>query len=458
MKNEDTQNITSSHQTGLNILVVDDESNIRKTLSLCLETEGHYVTAISNFDDAVQTIKEGAFDIAFLDIRLGVKNGLDLIPYLQANSTKIKIVVITAYASIDSAVEAIRKGATDYIPKPFTPSQIKIVLQKLTELRSLQQRIDDLKSSLNSSMPEIDFSTKNPQMLKAIEIGKETSQTDVNILLKGESGTGKTMLAKAIHEWSKRADKPFVLVSCPTLSAELLESELFGHAKGAFTNAIKDYPGRISQCQEGTLLLDEIGDLPLSIQPKLLRFIQEKKYERIGENITRASDVRIITATNIDLERAVKEGKFREDLFYRLNVVEIEIPPLRKRIEDIENLANKMLIFFGHHNHRIFKGFSGDAMKYLKKYSWPGNVRELRNTIERAAIFCKNEYVSKEFLPEKILESEGTLHLGDPVALSKIEEMHIRRVLASTNSLQEAAEILGIDQATLWRRRKMYKI
>jgi len=448
----------NNNQTGFSILVIDDESNIRKTLSLYLETEGHRVVGISNFEDAIQEIKKGAYDIAFLDLRLGVKNGLDLIPYLQANSPGIKIVVITAYASIDSAVEAIRRGATDYIPKPFTPSQIKIVLQKVNELKSLQQKIDDLKTSLDSSFPEIDFLTKNAQMQKAIELAKEAAQTDANILLKGESGTGKTICAKAIHEWSKRADKPFVVVSCPTLSTELLESELFGHAKGAFTNAIRDYAGRISQCQHGTLLLDEIGDLPLSIQPKLLRFIQEKKYERIGENITRESNVRIITATNIDLEKAVKEGKFREDLFYRLNVIEIEIPPLRNRVEDIENIAHKMLVFFGYHNHRIFKGFTEEAMQYLKRYSWPGNVRELRNTMERAAIFCKNEYVSKEFFPEKILESEENPRLGDPVSLAKIEEMHIRRVLASTNSLQEAAEILGIDQATLWRRRKIYQV
>jgi NtrC-family two-component system response regulator AlgB len=210
--------------------------------------------------------------------------------------------------------------------------------------------------------------------------------------------------------------------------------------------------------QEGTLFLDEIGDLPLSIQPKLLRFIQDKKYERIGENITRNADVRLIAASNIDLGKAVAEGRFREDLYYRLNVVEIEIPPLRERKEDIVAIASNMLLFFGRSNHRIYKGFSADALEILKKYPWPGNLREMRNTIERIAIFCKTEIVGKECLPEKINESERIPHLGEPIHLDKIEEIHIRRILATTTSLQHAAETLGIDTATLWRKRKKYGI
>ena len=265
-------------------------------------------------------------------------------------------------------------------------------------------------------------------------------------------------MAKAIHDWSPRAGKPFLSVSCPSLSAELLESELFGHAKGSFTGALKDFPGRISLGQEGTLFLDEIGDLPLSIQPKLLRFIQEKKYERVGENITRNADVRLIAASNLDLGKAVAEGRFREDLYYRLNVVEIEIPPLRERKEDIEAIANNMLLFFGRSNHRAYKGFSAEALATLNNYSWPGNLRELRNTIERITIFCKTEIVGKECLPEKISESEEMPRLGDAVNLDKIEEIHIRRILAAAASMQQAAETLGIDTATLWRKRKKYGI
>lgn len=442
----------------MNVLVVDDETNIRKTIAICLEIEGCQVRSVSNFDDAVNEIKQGVFDVAFLDLRLGTKNGLELIPYLQFHSPRAKIVIITAYASIDSAIEAIRKGATDYIPKPFTPAQIKMVINKINEIGDMQRQIEYLKSSLTLSVPEIDFSTKSTAMQKVMSVAQEAAASSANILLKGESGSGKTILAKAIHDWSQRSDKPFLSVSCPSLSAELLESELFGHAKGSFTGALKDYPGRISLAQEGTLLLDEIGDLPLSIQPKLLRFIQEKKYERLGENITRNADVRLIAASNIDLGKAVAEGRFREDLYYRLNVVEIEVPPLRERKEDIATIADNMLLFFGRSNHRAYKGFSAEALATLKKYSWPGNLRELRNTIERITIFCKTEVVGKECLPEKINESEEIPRLGDALNLNKIEEIHIRRILAAAASLQQAAETLGIDVATLWRKRKKYGI
>jgi len=442
----------------LSVLVVDDETNIRKTISLCLEIEGCRVRAVSNFADAVSEIKQGVFDVAFLDLRLGTQNGLELIPYLQFHSPRAKIVIITAYASIDSAIDAMRKGANDYLPKPFTPAQIKMIIAKISEIGDMQRQIDFLKSSLTASVPEIDLSTKNAAMQKILAVTQEAAASSASILLKGESGSGKTILAKAIHDWSPRAGKPFLSVSCPSLPVELLESELFGHAKGSFTGALKDFPGRISLAQEGTLFLDEIGDLPLAIQPKLLRFIQEKKYERIGENITRNADVRLIAASNLDLGKAVGEGRFGEDLYYRLNVVEIEMPPLRERKEDIEAIASNMLQFFGRSNHRAYKGFNAEAMDALKKYSWPGNLRELRNTIERVAIFCKTETVGRECLPEKICESAESPRLGDAVNLDKIEEVHIRRILAAASSIQEAAETLGIDTATLWRKRKKYDI
>jgi NtrC-family two-component system response regulator AlgB len=276
--------------------------------------------------------------------------------------------------------------------------------------------------------------------------------------LTGENGTGKSILARAIHGWSKRVNKPFAEISCPALSAELLESEFFGHVKGAFTGAARDHSGRIAFCEGGTLFLDEIGDLPLSVQPKLLRFIQEREYERLGDHVTRKADVRLIAATNTNLEEAVKNHRFREDLFYRLNVIQIEIPPLRERPEDVLNLARRLLTFFGRSNHKASQRFTDDALQVLRRYSWPGNVRELRNVIERASILCNSESVGIEHLPEKLLNVEACQKPDDLASLDTIEETHIRRVLASTKSLQEAADILGIDQATLWRRRKLYNI
>jgi two-component system, NtrC family, response regulator AlgB len=442
----------------LHILIVDDEQNIRKTLSVYLEAEGHTVVSVSNFKDAVMKNSLQSFDMAFVDLRLGMDNGLDLIPVLLATSPWIKIVVITAYASIDTAVEAIKRGATDYIPKPFTPAQVELSVKKVAEVRTLEQRINVLQTDLNSINPGIEFISESPSMQRTIELARQVAESDSIVLLTGENGTGKSVIARAIHTWSTRTQKPFVEISCPSLSAELLESELFGHVKGAFTGAVRDNPGRIATCEGGTLFLDEIGDLPPSVQPKLLRFIQERNYERLGDNITRKANVRLITATNTDLEQAVKDHRFREDLYYRLNVISIAIPPLRARQEDIASLAERMLNFFGRTNHRPMQRFTEEAMKELKHYPWPGNVRELRNTVERASILCRSESVGVEYLPEKFAGSEESIRPGELVSLEKLEEMHIRRVLASTKSLQEAADILGVNQATLWRWRKKYNI
>jgi len=442
----------------LNILVVDDEINIRKTLAVCLETEGHTVVAVSNFEDAVAEASRRSFELAFVDLRLGMADGLDLIPQLLAKISWLKIIVITAYASIDTAVEAMRRGATDYIPKPFTPAQVKLSVSMVAQIRSLEQKVSALQEDVGRLNPEFDFSTTSQSMQQAISEVRQVAPSDATVLLRGESGTGKTVLARMLHVWSRRAQKPFGVVSCPTLSTELLESELFGHARGAFTGAVRDNPGRIAASEGGTLLLDEIGDVPLALQPKLLRFVQERVYERVGEYVTRRADVRVVAATNIDIEQAVAGGRFREDLFYRLNVIQIEIPPLRQRQEDIGVLAQRLLAFFGRNNHRLFKGFTDDALQALKGYSWPGNIRELRNVIERAAILCPADIVGIAYLPAFIAPDEALPQLGDPVPLKQIEEQHIRRVLATTKSLQEAADVLGIDQATLWRKRKDYGI
>ena len=450
----DGQEIVSP--ASLRILVVDDELNIRRTLTICLESDGHRVTSVANVQDAMAEASRRSFDLAFVDIRLGTEDGLDLIPALRTTAPWLKIIIITAYASIDSAIEAMRRGATDYIPKPFTPAQIQLAVRKAFEMRTLEQRVASLQEDLGRAHPEIDFSSACPAMQRAVNLARQAAASDATILLRGESGTGKTFLARAIHAWSRRAEKPLGVVSCPSFSRELLESELFGHVKGAFTGAVRDNPGRLAACEGGTLFLDEISDLPLALQPKLLRFVQDKEYERVGEAVARKAEVRLIAATNIVLEKAVKEGRFREDLYYRINVIQIEIPPLRERSEDVVTVAERLLAFHGRNNHRLDLAFTNDALDALRRHTWPGNLRELSNVVERAAILCRTNRIGIESLPAVLVPGDSAPKIGDPVTLERIDEEHVRRVLAGARSLQEAADILGIDQATLWRRRKKY--
>ena len=331
-----------------------------------------------------------------LDLRLGTESGLELIPKLDSACPSMKIVVITAYASIHTAVEAMRRGAFDYLPKPFTPDQVRMITQKVTEIKNLEFKVAELQEVLQETAPQISLTSLNAAMQRTLAMARRVAESEATVLIRGESGTGKTILARAMHSWSRRKKKKFGVVSCPTLSTDLLESELFGHIKGAFTGAHRDNSGRLASCDGGTLFLDEVGDLPLSLQPKLLRFLQEKEYERVGEAVTRKADVRVLAATNIDLEAAVKAGLFREDLLYRLNVVEIFIPPLRERREDILPLAEGLLMFFGRQNHRRNLKFSDEAKAALNAWDWPGNVRELRNAVERACCLVKErQYAGK---------------------------------------------------------------
>jgi len=442
----------------LHVLVVDDEVNIRKTLSYCLAAEGHTVIAVSNPTDAIEEAKRQSFDMAFVDLKLGDEDGMELIPGLLADSPWTKIVVITAFSSIETAVEAIKKGATDYIAKPFTPDQVKLITHKVGKIRALETEIAVLKEDIQRIGPDDSLQSKNPGMQRVIETARKAAASEAIVLLQGESGTGKSVFARAIHHWSPRSWKPMAVVSCPAVPSELLESELFGHVKGAFTGAVRDNPGRIAACEGGTLFLDEIGDMTLSVQAKLLRFIQDKDYERLGDSVSRKADVRIIAATNADLEKRVSEGRFRQDLYYRINVINLTVPPLRDRKEDIMPMATDFLAYFCKANHKHSLGFTSEVEESFSAHAWPGNVRELRNTIERAVILGSAEKIGANDLPGNITPVFSSPAIGDKISLATIEELHIRRILASTTSLQEAADVLGIDQATLWRRRKTYGI
>jgi NtrC-family two-component system response regulator AlgB len=321
----------------------------------------------------------------------------------------------------------------------------------------LEQQVAGLEEIVGQSKGEPTLKSNSPAMQRAISLCRQVAASDTAVLIRGESGTGKGILARAIHAWSNRANKPMATISCPTLSPQLLESELFGHAKGAFTGAIRDNLGRIGASDGGTLLLDEIGDLPLELQPKLLRFLQDHEYERVGEARTRRADVRVITATHVDLESAVAAGRFREDLLYRIKVIQVDLPPLRDRPEDTVMLAERFLGELA--RGKSIGGFSPEAIEALKRYRWPGNVRELHNVVERAAFLCQGQQVAMQHLPSEFAggtpSPEG---IGDAISLDQLEEMHIRRVLARCKSLDEAAKTLGIDLATLYRRRRKYGI
>jgi NtrC-family two-component system response regulator AlgB len=325
-------------------------------------------------------------------------------------------------------------------------------------MHRLQAHVEELEQQVRTFVPEADLQTEEPAMRQALEIAFKAAASEAVVLLRGESGTGKGVLARAIHAQSPRAAGPFVTVNCPSLSAELLESELFGHTRGAFTGAVKDTLGKVAAAEGGTLFLDEIADLPLALQPKLLRLLQEKRYERIGETRTRASDVRILAASNRELSTAVAVGSFREDLFYRLNVIEVTLPALRERPRDILPLADHLLRFFGRQSSKPVNGFSAEARAALARYPWPGNVRELRNAVERGVILTAGPEIGLADLPAPVGAPGPALiaEVGGRVTLDDLEAEHIRRVLACTPTIEEAATVLGIDPSTLYRKRKRY--
>ncbi|MFT3692235.1 MAG: sigma-54 dependent transcriptional regulator [Kofleriaceae bacterium] len=439
------------------VLVIDDEKNIRATLAMCLEAIDCEVTQAATGDAALAAVERAAFDVAFLDLRLGDQDGLDVLPKLLAARPGLAVIIVTAYATIDTAVKAMKLGATDYVGKPFTPAQIRHAVEQVMSRRATEARIADLEAQLADEVPGLDLASKAPKMVAAFELAARAATSDAPILIRGENGTGKSVLARFIHARSRRVARPYVTVNCPTLSEDLLASELFGHAIGAFTGAVRDQAGRVEAAEGGTLLLDEIGEITPSLQAKLLRFVQDKQFERVGETKTRHADVRVVAATNRDLDADVAAGRFREDLLFRLNVIEIHVPPLRERVEDIAAMANGFLAFFARAANRSTPALSPEAAHALVAYAWPGNVRELRNAMERATILFPGNVLSIEALPDRIAAHTGTApRLGGEWTLDQIEREHIERIVARTATLDDAAKILGIDASTLYRKRKKY--
>jgi NtrC-family two-component system response regulator AlgB len=441
----------------LHVLVIDDERNIRQTLAICLEHLGCKVDQVATGDAAVDALRRQPFDLAFCDLKLGSESGLDLLPRLLGERPGLDVVIITAYATVDTAVEAMRRGAKDYLPKPFTPPQIKHLVDRARERRAMSLRVGELEARLGEAAPEVRLETASPRRQAVLEVVARAATHDVAVLLRGENGTGKGVLARALHAQSPRRNRPFVVVNCPTLSEELLASELFGHARGAFTGAVRDQEGRVEAAEGGTVFLDEIGEISPALQAKLLRFLQEKRFERVGETRTRTADVRIVAATNRDLDGEVKAGHFREDLLYRLNVMEIVAPPLRERREDILPLARAFVEFFAREARRPPPELSPATESLLLAYPWPGNVRELRNAIERALILARGQVLEPESFPERIAASASAAPvLGGNFTLEEIEREHALRVLAHAPTMDEAATVLGIDASTLWRKRKRW--
>ncbi len=436
--------------TGGRILLVDDEAAILRTFRYCLEDRGYTVVTAASASQAEAILQRQVFDLCFLDLRLGEDNGLDVLQQMRVLAPWMRVVIVTAH----SAVDTMQAGAADYLVKPCSPEQLRLSAAKQLEVRQMAARLEALEGEVQKRSDAL--GSYSPAMMSVLETGRQVADTDANILILGESGTGKGELARAIHNWSRRAKKAFITINCPSLSADLMESELFGHNRGAFTGATESTLGRVNQADGGTLFLDEIGDFPLALQPKLLRFIQDKEYERVGDPVTRRADVRILAATNLNLEEMVREGRFREDLLYRLNVITLNLPPMRERPEDVVALAERFLAFFVKNYGRPARGFSDSAIAALRTYRWPGNVRELRNVVERASIICPQEMIEVSHLGLADQNINNAPRIGEPLSLEDLEKAHISGVLSTSDTLEQAARILGIDASTLYRKRKQY--
>ena len=438
------------------ILVVDDEAVIRESLHDWLSDVGHQVLTAENGFQALGIIKREKPGIVITDLVMPGMDGIELLKKAKEISPNIEVIVITAYGSVPTAITAMREGAYDYIEKPFCPEKAELLVAKLAEHQRLIEENISLRHKLEERYQFENIIAKSPKMQQVIEVIKVVAKSNATVLITGDSGTGKELVARAIHSQSYRKDKPFIAVSCAALPESLLESELFGHEKGSFTGAYTQKKGKFEAANRGTLFLDEIGEMSANIQVHLLRVLEEKELTRVGGNELIKVDVRVISATNMDIKKAIADGQFREDLYYRLNVVTIDLPPLRERKEDIPLLAQHFLKKFAVENQKEIIGFSPEANDFLLKYGWPGNVRELENAIERAVILAKNSCIDVADLPQESL----TLAPSDLASksLAEVEKNHILNILSEThgNNYSEAPRILGISRVTLYNKIRAY--
>jgi len=445
------------------VLVVDDDRDMCETLAKALDRRGFEVTWRAHAADAFTLLPNGNFDAVLSDLNMKGMSGLELCERIVANRPDVPVVVMTAFGSLDAAIAAIRAGAYDFVTKPFEMDAIELALRRAVEHHSLREEVKRLRGEVERARGPDELVGDSPAMHKVFELVTKIKDSDASVLIAGESGTGKEVLARALHRTGRRKQGPFVAVNCAAMPGALLESELFGHAKGAFTDAKAAHPGLFVQANGGSILLDEIGELPLDLQPKLLRALQERSVRPVGGAAEVPFDARLISATNRDLEAAVEEGRFREDLYFRINVVRIEMPPLRARNNDILVLAQRFLKEFATRSQKNVVGFSTAVAERLRSYAWPGNVRELQNCLERAVAMAGAELLAVEDLPERIrnYRSSHIVIAGEDAAelvpLEEVERRYILRVLEAVGGQKStAARVLGLDRKTLYRKLERY--
>jgi DNA-binding NtrC family response regulator len=447
----------------LSTLVVEDGQSQREILRDFLRDEGYDVVEAENGDKAIEAVKNGYFDLLLLDYKMPEKDGMTVLEEVKDINTEIDVIMMTAYGSVDTAVRAMKAGAADYVTKPIELEELRILIDRIAERQTLRKENEILREELRGKGVTADqIIFKSAAMSEVVNLSGRVANSSATVLIQGESGTGKELLARLIHNLSPRSDRPMIVVNCAALSENLLESELFGHEKGAFTGASRRRIGRFEEADGGTLFLDEIGELSPAVQVKILRFLQEREFQRVGGNRTIQSDVRIISATNRNLQGEVKDGTFREDLYYRLNVVTIAVPPLRERKEDLSPLIDHFLNRFAVENGKEIQGISSEARDLLLRYDYPGNVRELENIIERAVVITRGPVITSRDLP--FSRSSVHPHMSEvkiwrslKESVEDLECKMIQRALEETaNHQTKAANLLGISERMLRYKLKKY--